>query len=52
MRHASFQAVSPAGLGIDTVTTETDRILVAAHPAAQMRRLLIAARYLAGPQSL
>ena len=35
MRHTSFQAVSPAGLVIDTVTTETDRILIAAHAAAR-----------------
>lgn len=35
MRHASFQAVSPAGLVIDTVTTEADRILIVAHPAAR-----------------
>ncbi len=34
-RHASFQAMSPAGLVIDTVATETDRIVIAAHPAAQ-----------------
>jgi transposase len=35
MRQASFQAVSPAGLVIDTVTTEANRILIVAHPAAQ-----------------
>ena len=35
MQHASFQAMSPAGLVIDTVATETDRIVIAAHPAAQ-----------------
>ena len=36
MRHASFQAVSPAGLVIDTVTTEADRVLIAAHSAARV----------------
>jgi transposase len=35
MGHASFQAVSPAGLVIDTVTTEADRILIVAHPATR-----------------
>ena len=35
MRSASFRAMSPAGLVIDTVTTETDRILIAAHSAAR-----------------
>ena len=34
MRHASFQAMSPAGLVIDTMVTETDRIAIAAHPSA------------------
>ena len=35
MRHSSFQAVSPAGLVIDTVTTEAERIVIAAHCAAR-----------------
>jgi transposase len=35
MRHASFQAMSPAGLVIDTMVTETDRIVIAAYPSAQ-----------------
>jgi hypothetical protein len=35
MRHGSFLAVSPAGLVVDTVTTETDRIMITAHPRAQ-----------------
>ncbi len=32
-RHAAFQAMSPAGLVIDTVTRETDRIVITALPA-------------------
>jgi transposase len=35
MRHASFRAVSPAGLVVDTVITEADRIKINAHRAAQ-----------------
>ncbi len=34
MRHASFRAVSPAGLIVDTVITEGDRIMINAHPSA------------------
>lgn len=34
MRHTSFRAVTPAGLVIDSVTTEDDRMLIEAHPAA------------------
>ena len=32
MRRASFQAMSPAGLVIDAVNTEADRLLVIARP--------------------
>jgi hypothetical protein len=32
MRHASFRAVSPAGLVVDTVITEADRIMINAQP--------------------
>ncbi len=32
MRCTSFQAVSPAGLVIDAVTAEADRLLVIARP--------------------
>ena len=35
MRHASFRAVSPTGLVVDTVITESDRIMINTHPAAQ-----------------
>ena len=35
MRHASFRAVSPTGLVVDTVITEADRIMINAHPAVQ-----------------
>ncbi len=35
MRYPSFRAVSPAGLAIDQVTTEADRLLIAAHPVAR-----------------
>ena len=35
MRHASFRAVSPAGLVVDTVITEADRIMINAHPSAR-----------------
>ena len=34
MRRMSFQAVSPAGLVIDAVTVEADRLLIAARPAS------------------
>ena len=34
MRRMSFQAVSPAGLVIDAVTVEGDRLLIAAHPSS------------------
>jgi hypothetical protein len=35
LQHGSFQAVSPAGLVIDTVTTEADRTLIVVHPATR-----------------
>ena len=31
----AFQVMAPAGLVIDTVATETDRIVIAAHPATR-----------------
>ncbi len=34
MRHASFQAMSPAGLAITAVTTEADRLMVVVRPIA------------------
>jgi hypothetical protein len=34
MRPASFQSMSPAGLAIDAVTTEGDRLLIVARPIA------------------
>jgi hypothetical protein len=34
MRRGSFQAVSPAGLLIEAVTTEPDRLLIIARPKA------------------
>ena len=34
MRRGSFQAVSPAGLFIEAVTTEPDRLLIIARPTA------------------
>lgn len=35
MRHGSFWAVSATGLVVDTLTTEADRIMINAHPAAR-----------------
>ena len=34
MRRGSFQAISPAGLLIEAVTTEPDRLLIIARPTA------------------
>ncbi len=34
MRHLSFQAVSPAGLAVDRVTTEAARLLIVVHPVS------------------
>ena len=34
MRHASFQAMSPAGLAVKAVTTEADRLVVVVRPTA------------------
>jgi hypothetical protein len=34
MQRTSFQAVSPAGLVIDAVTAEVDRLLIVARPVS------------------
>ena len=34
MRRSSFQVISPAGLLVETVTTEPDRLLIVARPTA------------------
>ena len=36
MWNASFRAVTPVGLVIDSVTADQDRVLVAAHPVASI----------------
>jgi transposase len=36
MANTSFRSVTPAGLVIDSITADRDRILVAAHPAASI----------------
>ena len=37
MRHATFHAMTPAGLVVDAVTTEADRMLIFAKRGARKR---------------